>query len=186
MTADVVVCLECPVGTDCAAGSTLEQLPLVRGFYRINHDTTDVRKCPDAAANCSTTFGTSLCESSSGCLGGTDASGGPSGSGLCMPGLEGAFCRTCIQPSHDDPSADLVYYVKASEYREAHCEACGGTVGATILLVVAGLTALVVAGLILKWLGRNKAAFQSFMTTFSPRNKIKILIGFYQLSLIHI
>jgi len=57
MMADVIDCQLCPVGTHCEEGETLEGLPLERGFYRVGDDSTDVRKCPDADANCSTTFG---------------------------------------------------------------------------------------------------------------------------------
>ena len=50
-SAAVVDCRVCPYGTDCRPGETIEQLPLLRGFYRVGDDNIDVRKCPDADAN---------------------------------------------------------------------------------------------------------------------------------------
>jgi hypothetical protein len=71
------------VGTGCTYGSiSLTELPLERGYFRLSRGTVDVRRCPDAAANCS---GRSHCaESTSGCKGGDGA--------VCMPGLNGTFC----------------------------------------------------------------------------------------------
>ena len=36
------------VGTDCTdAGTKLEYLPMLRGYYRISWDSSDLRQCPD-------------------------------------------------------------------------------------------------------------------------------------------
>ena len=35
MTAAVVQCEPCPIGTDCPQGSTLDNLPLRRGYFRL-------------------------------------------------------------------------------------------------------------------------------------------------------
>ena len=54
MNAAIVQCLPCPVGTDCAAqGSTLEALPLRKGYYRLDTTSVDVRSwtAPACAAN---------------------------------------------------------------------------------------------------------------------------------------
>jgi hypothetical protein len=85
MVAAVVQCHICPVGTDCGVGTTLERLPLAKGYFRIANTSTDVRVCPDARANCSSTFGSSECVSSSGCQGGF---GDP-----CAPGVLVAGCQ---------------------------------------------------------------------------------------------
>ena len=168
MTAAVVDCQVCPVGTDCQQGSTLEELPLVRGFYRVGNDNTDVRLCPDADSNCSTSFGTDACVSTSGCVGGRDSS--TSGS-LCAQGLEGTFCRTCTVDAGSAP----VFYVQATAKREAYCKECGNTLPQTLGLGAAALVALGLAILGLMWLKR-KPRFQYFMATFTPQNKLKILI----------
>ena len=36
MLSAVVDCAVCPVGTECGRGSTLERLPLSKGYYRLN------------------------------------------------------------------------------------------------------------------------------------------------------
>ena len=33
-SSDLVQCLECPIGTSCAIGSTLESMPLLGGYFR--------------------------------------------------------------------------------------------------------------------------------------------------------
>ena len=43
MIAAVVDCLLCPIGTSCDLGSTLEGLPLTKGYYRLERTTVDVR-----------------------------------------------------------------------------------------------------------------------------------------------
>ena len=44
-----VTCRVCPSGTDCtAAGTTLQTLPIARGFYRTSADSVDLRRCPGA------------------------------------------------------------------------------------------------------------------------------------------
>ena len=48
-----VECALCPVGTNCSGAATLDRLPIQPGYWRLDATTTDVRKCPDAAANCS-------------------------------------------------------------------------------------------------------------------------------------
>ena len=171
MMAAVVDCKVCPVGTDCHRGSTLEALPLVRGFFRVGDDSIDVRKCPDANANCSTTFGTDVCVSTSGCVGGKNATE------LCAPGLNGTFCRTCLQ----DVSGAHTFYVAATAAEEANCRECGNTFGQTIGIAVAVLAVLGLAGLGLVSLKR-KPGFQYFIQTFTPQNKAKILIGFYMIA----
>jgi hypothetical protein len=164
MQADVVDCQVCPYGTDCGPGSTIEALPLVRGFYRIGDDNVDVRKCPDADSNCSTTFGTDVCESTSGCVGGKNASN------LCGPGLSGTFCRIC------DP-AEGVFYVTATATQPAYCKDCGNNLTQTAVIGVAGL-----AGLLLVALGvarlKRKRSFAYFLETFTPQNKLKIVRSF--------
>ena len=160
MMAAVIDCQLCPVGTNCEEGETLEGLPLERGFYRVGDDSTDVRKCPDADANCSTTFGSDECVSSSGCVGGTDAAA------LCAPGLSGTFCRTCRQ--------DETFYSKADETQQAYCKACGNNVAVTALIGLAVLCGLGVAATMLARL-KKKPGFTYFMSTFTPQNKLKIV-----------
>ena len=89
VAACVEQCCSCPVGTFCNTSSsantsnlvTLATLPIKRGYYRRVNSTVDIRRCPDAASNCS---GRSECGySTSGCRGGTSAEH------ICMEGLQG-------------------------------------------------------------------------------------------------
>ena len=175
MMADAVDCQVCPVGTNCGQGSTLEALPLIRGFFRVGDNNTDVRKCPDADANCSTTFGTEECVSTSGCMGGTNSSD------LCAPGLTGTFCGTCLQLQDVDPGVDRFYYVKAGEGKPAQCTACGNHVAQTIGVAFAALVALLIAAAGLRRAKRMPIA-QEFTAKFTPVAKSKILVGFYAIA----
>lgn len=105
-------CCTCPIGTSCPGGTPLVSLPLKRGYFRLDNTSADVRRCPDAAANCK---GRNECPAStSGCR------GGPNVSEVCMPTLAGVFCREC---AHDD-----AYYVEATPERSAHCKPCASAV----------------------------------------------------------
>ena len=168
----VVECRICPVGTDCEIGSKLKTLPLSHGFYRVSDDDTDVRRCPDAETNCSTTFGTSICQSTSGCVGSTNVSE------QCGPGLAGTFCRGCRQVD----SGALVFYVKADEGRQAHCEECNsGLLPQTMSIAAAVLAGLVGSRLALEKL-KHRPKFLYFLATCSPHVKLKILVGFFMVA----
>ena len=174
--ADVIECVTCPVGTDCEAiGATLEALPLIPGYFRLDNTTNDVRECPDARKNCSTSFGTSECTSASGCQGGASGNG-------CAPGLTGTYCELC------DRSGDsLVFYSKASSDGIATCEECGDTLSSMLLTGMLGLVGLVVLVFALQLIKRFVPAkvgdsVKAFNENFTPRNKIKIILGAYQIS----
>ena len=85
-----VPCCTCPIGSICEGGGiSLGDLPIYPGFYRRSPDSVDVRRCPDAAANCS---GLSQClYSSSGCRGGDNHST------ICQEGLAGIYCLLCTE-----------------------------------------------------------------------------------------
>ena len=172
MMADAVECLQCPIGTDCGLGSKLETLPLIAGFYRLDNTTVDVRECPDARKNCSATFGTDQCESASGCQ---------SGSTGCAPGLGGRYCELC------DRSDGLVFYRAASDDAVATCVACGNTITSTATIALSGLVVVGLLILLLLFLRRKMSPQTSnrikyFNESFTPRNKFKITMTFYQLS----
>ena len=172
MMADVIDCRICPVGTDCSQlGATLEALPLVPGYYRLDNTTNDVRGCPDARKNCSTTFGTELCESSSGC------SGGVSG---CAPGLSGVFCELCDRSNR---SEGLVYYTPATDDVVATCKECGNTLASTLALAIVGVVAIGLLVIIVLFLKRQMSAktnaqMKRYNETFTPMNKVKVIMTF--------
>jgi hypothetical protein len=176
-----VDCKVCPTGTDCKGGATLERMPLRRAFFRKTNDTTDVRKCPDHASNCSTTFGQPGCFSTSGCLGGEDVD---EQCNTSITGLTGMFCMKCA-PS--PPGSPPVYYVAAKSgdnAEAAHCAVCDmSTLGQTIAIGVGVLAAvLMLLPLLQIWMRKNAKRIAHLSTTYSPMNKIKILFTFYMIS----
>ena len=85
-----VRCERCPLGALCeGSGATLSALRLRRGFYRSTNRSIDVRRCPDAAANCTST----KCDGGlmSGCLGEPTQP--------CVDGLTGHYCSMCSASS---------------------------------------------------------------------------------------
>jgi hypothetical protein len=168
-----VECVMCPVGSDCARGSTLERLPLRKGYYRLDSTSVDVRVCPDAQVNCSTTFGTSECHSASGCQGGT---GYP-----CANGLEGVYCQLCNR------SSDAVFYKAASATKAAKCEPCSNTVVRTALPIVAVVVAAALAlkvkqVALLRLSSSTVARLRDILIRYTPSNKLKIVFVFYQIA----
>ena len=163
-------CKTCPVGTDCSSvGYTLSTLKITIGYFRHSNTSDDVHRCPDAAENC----GNGACDrSSSGCLGGQ-------GHRSCRSGLRGIYCRLCIEPDH--------YYVAASGAAAAHCSECG-----SVLAITIGVGLASVIGVVLAWrlavLARRTAPrevqdfMECFMNEYTPRNKLKILVGFYMIA----
>ena len=87
---DGVRCERCPLGALCeGSGATLSALRLRRGFYRSTNRSIDVRRCPDAAANCTSPE----CDGGlmSGCLGEPTQP--------CVDGLTGHYCSMCSASS---------------------------------------------------------------------------------------
>ena len=73
-----VTCKRCPVGSNCRQpGVSLENLPLLLGYYRTSGASDDLRRCPD--------FG-----ERSGCVGGV-----ANGEGPCRDWLTGPYCSLC-------------------------------------------------------------------------------------------
>ena len=121
------------VGTNCSGAATLDLLPIQPGYWRLDATTTDVRKCPDAEANCSTNFGQSGCVSTSACIGGTDVDA------LCEPSLGETFCQACDRSN----TSVEVYFVPATDDRVAHCEPCGGAAMTSLFVLLGVVVALV-------------------------------------------
>ena len=174
MMADVVQCLECPVGTNCNTGSTLENMPLLGGYFRLDNSTVDVRICPDARENCSTTFGTASCQSSSGCKGGT---GNP-----CAGNLTGIYCEQC-----DRSEGVLVFYKPATDTAVASCEDCGGRLAQTFGLLALGLVVLIffIVSVLLvhsRLSPQTRSWLRRINSVYSPLNKGKALLTFYQIA----
>ena len=173
LIADMVDCQVCPVGTACDRGSTLEALPLVAGYYRLDNTTNDVRECPDARKGCESTFGTAACESNSGCQGGVGD--------VCGDQLSGVYCEQC-----ESSGDELVYYVEATEDRTATCAPCGNTLAGSFAVGAIALTVVAFIVLLVLFVRRKMTptmwrTFRRFNESCTPRNKLKIVLGFYQL-----
>jgi hypothetical protein len=169
-----VECVACPVGTECSRGSTLDALPLRKGYYRLDPASVDVRVCPDAQINCSSSFGTFECESTSGCQGGT---GFP-----CANNLTGVYCRLCDRS--DDTTS--VFFKSATAGEVATCEVCGDKAVETAILVLAVLAAAALALITVLLIGRRLspkiiARLTRIFTPHTPDNKIKIIVVFTRL-----
>lgn len=142
-----VACSMCPPGAACDdIGTTLQNLRVLRGYWRPSKFSRDVVRCMDAASNCSS----AVCpDSTSGCLGGVDSAS------LCEPSLEGPFCLLCAGANRSrEPGSNvslwvsegLQYYVPATSNRVAHCQDCGNIkywvwISAALLSVVIMLSA---------------------------------------------
>ena len=171
-----VECLTCGVGTDCpdgVEGITLETLPLKEGYYRPTAASTDIRLCPDASTDC----GDLGSECYSGCRGGNDTTR------PCYGDLYGTYCQLCDE---QDNSTTRRYYVDASGGERSYCETCGDLgvtavgIGLVILIGVPILYMVATkafAHLPLKALARLKR----YYVYCTPGNKLKIMLGFYQI-----
>jgi len=155
-------CHACPLGTNCVIGSTLELLPLMTGFYRLNNMSTDVRLCPDGTKN------------TTGCQGGI---GNP-----CAPGIEAysTYCELCSEGSD-------TWYKKASDADKATCAPCSGSTGSMIGMIFAFLGVLAALAIIVTVVRRKMPAptarrLKSISETLALPNKIKIMLGFYQIA----
>ena len=166
-----VQCEMCPSGTSCGQGTTLDALPIKRGYYRTSARSIDVRRCPDAATNCSSA--PECGASTSGCRGSTEAgvveaaavaegsrrleasseiaisgesaisSGRVAVASLCHEGLAGVYCLKCDRSNRS--ATARVYYSAATESARAACHPCAETLVKT-LLVLCGLALAAAVG----------------------------------------
>lgn len=75
--AEHVHCEPCPVGSECEEeGNTLEQLPLLPGYWRTSDFSPNLMRCPDASS-----LSTTACANANGTL--------------CKPWTSGPYCRLC-------------------------------------------------------------------------------------------
>lgn len=192
---DVLSCRVCPSGTNCSiAGLTMASLPVKRGYYRPHPDSDDVRRCPDAALNCSNS---PVClESTSGCRGTVNHSLALLGhvqrrlddavtvsSIGCYDDLMGPLCLLCAPHLEGKP----VYYSRATGSHKgsqrAQCRECRDSARDSILLFFA-FVALALLVLLLAWIwyvacmsDYQKKQLHYAWKAFTPHNKLKVLIG---------
>ena len=180
-TGNQTECRECPAGSECSTpGTVLRDLPIKRGYFRLSLNSSDVRRCPDAATNCS--------DDSSECLGSTSGCRGtayPSTASAtgCHPTLWGPFCQLCNPSLGQD-----VYYVPAQQSEVAKCKACEETLTKTAVIAIAGAVGVVCGGCLLHLFSRlclsprHREQLAYAWKRFNPGVKLKILIAFYQIA----
>jgi hypothetical protein len=186
-------CCICPVGANCADETllpmgerpllpiTLDNLPVDSGYFRLAAESDarvllDVRRCPDSSAGCRA--GESVCASgTSGCKGGRNPND------LCREGLDGIFCRRCMEED--------TYYVEAEDSEYAHCAPCADAVSSgaksTVGVCVIVLLVLVSVGAaafccIPKRMERLWTSMFAVIEEYTLGNKLKILIGYYMIA----
>ena len=179
-----VGCVACVTGTNCTqSGSTLLALRLDQGHYRHTNRSLDVRSCPDAARGCAAAQ--SCQRSMSGCLG-----GGAVADASCRAGLTGIYCQLCSSWLQDDAtSAQLEFYVAATDTHPAHCAPCESRLlenrSFAAVLAVTGALALCLiscyAPLQTK-IARLRERCRKVAERYSVKVKVRVVIGFYQIA----
>ena len=153
-------CETCPVGTNCSsAGSSLSELKLLEGYWRVSSNSSDVRRCPGALRG-------------SPCIGGINHG---EREGPCRDWLQGPYCSLC---NVTDASR---YY----DSNDQECKACGDTV---LMVAVASLVVVATIIIVIAWVRlRVHRRFRCIARPvtwlsrlLSQRAKFKQLLGFYQ------
>ena len=112
--ADDFSCKPCPIGSKCnASGSTLALLPLRPGYWRTNNDSSDLKRCPDAAS-----LDTTACANTNGAR--------------CKPFTNGPYCQVC----------NITDGSRYFDLGQSACVECGDT-AATSLATLVGFTVAV-------------------------------------------
>jgi hypothetical protein len=161
-------CKECPLGANCAVGTSAETLVLRKCFWRHSSATAILRSCKQRG-------------DWSPCRGGNVSGSDVSGDGYCESGYRGPMCQLC-------DTADK--HSKYFDTLQAKCYDCGDVTGRS-----AGIFAALVC-VFLVWYGINtcinRAANQNekvvstaqtarFIWGFvGMRFKIKLFVGFFQ------
>ena len=108
----------------------------------------------------------------------------------CADTLAGPFCKLCEQRTSSDignASNSRIHLVPATIDMVAHCKLCDGTLGTTVVtgLAIATAPALLVGTLVLIWSkllsARLKEQLRRLNELLTLKNKIKILVGCYQI-----
>lgn len=155
---------------------SLADLPIMPGYFR-REASVDVRRCPDAAANCP--IGHSVCpQSTSGCQGGRDHAS------LCRPGLTGIFCRACV-PNETETR----FYLSAADGRNASCAPCAKAVerglsydNVAFPLVLASTFAAVLLVLRVLLLLPRFDWLSQVLRSYTLALKLKIIVGFFMIA----
>ena len=169
-------CMLCGAGAACKVrGVTVATLPLDAGYWRLSPESTEIKRCPDAAHG-----------NDSACVGG-DGTSTPAktrrqlgSSNACRESTTGPYCQLC-----DDGSGSRLYYSRSTRT----CKECTGDLVAPIgtavgiAVVLAGLGALYYVYMPhrrVPWLRMLLLRGTTMVAAFSLRAKAKQCVGFYQ------
>ena len=177
--ASEIACVLCGTGTMCeVSGVTVATLPLAAGYWRLGTESTEIKRCPDAAH-----------AGGSACVGGTGTSAPAAtrrqlgSSSVCRASTTGPYCQVCDDETMDG-SGNLYY-----SHSTATCKECSGDLAVPISTVVgiavvlAGLGALYYAYMPhrrVPWLRMLLLRGSTMVAAFSLRAKAKQCVGFYQ------
>ena len=176
-----ISCVPCGPGVVCKVrGVTVATLPLEAGYWRLSTESTEIKRCPDAAHG-----------DDSACVGGS----GPAatrrqlgGSNACRASTTGPYCQVCDAEATDG-SGSRLYYSRSTRA----CKECSSDLAAPISTVVG--IAVVLAGLgalyyvympheRVPWLRMLLLRGTTMVAAFSLRAKAKQCVGFYQVALL--
>ena len=178
-------CIRCGAGAACKVGVrgvTVATLPLKAGYWRLSPESTEIKRCPDAAHG-----------SESACVGGEGTSAPAAtrrqlgSSNACRASTTGPYCQVCDDEAADG-SGSRLYYSRSTRT----CKECTGDLVAPIgtavgiAVVLAGLGALYYVYMPhrrVPWLRMLLLRGKTMVAAFSLRAKVKQCVGFYQVAL---
>jgi hypothetical protein len=181
-SASEIKCVLCGTGAVCeVSGVTRATMPLDAGYWRSSNESTEIKRCPDAAH-----------ASGSACVGGTGTSAPAAtrrqlgSSNACRASTTGPYCQLCDDETMD--SSGSLYYSRSTRT----CKECSGDFAVPIstvvciAIVLAGLGALYYAYMPhrrVPWLRMLLLRGSTMVAAFSLRAKAKQCVGFYQVRL---
>ena len=178
-SASEIECVLCGTGAVCeVSGVTRATMPLDAGYWRLSTESTEIKRCPDAAH-----------ASGSACVGGTGTSAPAAtrrqlgSSNACRASTTGPYCQVCDDETMDGSGS--LYYSRSTRT----CKKCSGDLALPIstvvgiAIVLAGLGALYYAYMPhrrVPWLRMLLLRGSTMVAALSLRAKAKQCVGFYQ------
>jgi len=154
-------CVQCPQGTNCSDGTSLDALQLLPGYWRIAPASEDIRLCPSSSHDA--------------CLGGSNLSS------ICATGHRGPLCSVCEKDYYQSSEGCTLCFDKGGG-------AIPATLAVAIVLFALTILFCLVAYCLLRGgaLVRRSVIQTRLLTLlWSKRSillvKIKIFIGCYQI-----
>jgi hypothetical protein len=164
-TASAANCRPCPTGVHCTHGTTMETLSLKSGYWRASSATSQTWPCK-----------------SSGLW--SPCAGGIHPSGYCSSGYDGPLCEVCT-PGNGSRYFDTDKAICSDCTDVASRAIVGYCVLLSLLIATVGLASVVYwrPGRYRNVLLKAIARFQRLWRLAGMRSKVKILVGFVQVTL---